>query len=605
MHYRSNLRSVLVVVLIALCALYVSLLWNTVPYYQSSGGIALWHSGFAESLARSGPFAYPPHLAFPQGAPIALGASLSYLQYILMALFGMGGLDSYSVAGFLFAVAAVTGCYFFARGLGVSRPLSIALAVLFLSQAFFSLHVIGYGAVGFGFGFLPAFCAVFRYVCNNHEGARSTIILNGVLLTFTMIFFAFLDGYSFVMAVAIGVALLVSQSLFERGTWRIHLWNLALLTFASGIAFLLYNAYVPAVGLPGYPLNIFAFLSVHIPSLFRPTAGYSILYDFLDLSKVRLATEYVGAGLGNHESAFLSITALIILVASFFIRIAKVWRIAALLLIVGGGLMAIGPVLPESNGEFQGSKLVSAERAPLITMPTYPLYTSVPGLDQMRATYRWLAVVKLGFWILVCLFCGYLASRFRHGQAIAFAMIVLMTLETSRPPLGQWLAGKKQYDMANSLQRDLTADIETFVPPGSKLLVLPITNDFVVHAVAAKAGVYTYNVAGDKNLLIAASERPAEITGISEAGACLLNQLFVAAERGQIDFLAFRMFDSHRGLRGWIWPPSKAEIEENASVALQLSKDVPPALVSKGKFFWFVDAHKVDRSMTKSGCPQS
>ena len=518
-----------------------------------------------------------------------------------MCLFGMDGINSYSMVGSLLAFGAVGGCYALARNVGVGRLLSLALAIAFLSQTFFAVHTKGYGAAGFGFALLPAFCVFFQHLVNQ-QITCSSAAKSGLLVSIVMIFFAFLDGYSFVMAVASGVAIIAAYLICENANWRRHLSSLGILASATGVAFLLYKEYVPAVGLPGYPSSEFAKYSVHIPSLFWPTTDFSILFDCFGLSERRPATTFVGAGVGNHETVFLSLTALVLAVACGFVALPRVWRTVALLLIVGGSIMAIGPVLPESNGKITESQSVSSERAPLFRMPTYPLYTSVPGLDQMRATYRWIAVVKLGLWMLVCLFCGYLASRYAHGEALAFGLVALMILEVSANPFQQWTVGERQYKMADNLQRDLVLDLTAHVPSRSKLLVLPITNDFVVHSVAAKADIYTYNVAGDKNLLIAQSQRPDAISQVAKAGPCLLNSLSAAAEKGEIDFLAFRMFDSHRGLRGWIWPPTTAEVDENQSVAMELSRHLPESLIVKGKYFWFVDARHLDQPMLKEAC---
>jgi hypothetical protein len=518
-----------------------------------------------------------------------------------MTILGVDGIESYAIVGLLFAIISVAGCYQFARTVNVGRTLSLALAVVFLAQTFFGLHIYGYGATGFGFALLPAFCVTFLYVCKS--SGLTSLVSSIVIMTLVMIFFAFLDGYAFIMAVACGVAILASQTICDSRIWRNHLRNFGVLAFATGTAFSLYKAYMPAVGLPGYPLNVFAYMSVHIPSLFRPTTGYSVLYDFLGLSKSRPASDFVGAGLGNHESIFVSITALIVCAVSFFIKIPNVCRLTALLLIVGGGIMAVGPVLPESNGQYDGTTLITRERAPIVAMPTYPLYTSLPGLDQMRATYRWIAVVKLGFWMLLCLVCSYLVSRYRYGQVIACVLVTLMMLETSANPAKEWSFGESQYRTAKSLQQELVGDIKAHVPAKSKLLVLPIANDFVIHFVAAKADVYTYNVGGDKNLLIAESQRPSAITNIATGGSCFLNAVSFAVTKGELDFVAFRIFDSLRNLRGWAWPPSKAEMDENERVATVLSKAVPESLLIKGKYFWFLNAHDIERTALNASCP--
>lgn len=579
---------------------YISILWLSLPYIQSSGGVALWHTGYSESLIRGGPFKNPQNIAFPAGAPIVFGASLSYIQYSFMRLFGVDGIASYSFTGTLFAFIALGGSYSLARALGAGRALALALAVALLSQSFYSLHIQGYGALGFGFAFLPGVCSLFHHLSWRKANLYGAIIYAAVV-SVTMIFLAFLDGYTFVMALACGIAFSTSYILFDRTNAAKHFINFLIISGSSAFAYVLYSRYVPEDGLPGYPLNIFAYLSLHLPSMFRPTTGYSVLYDFLGLSVQRPPTTYVGAGLGNHESVFLTITAIALVLVSFGLRVSNVWRAVALFLIFGGLLMAIGPIVPESTGVVGTSEMTSI-RAPIATSPAYPLYTMVPGLDQMRATYRWIAVVKLGVWILVGLVCSRLSKR-GYGQAtLAFGLVVVMMAEGSASLFRQWTAGRDLLVMATNLRMDLAGELTEHLPAESKLLVLPITNDFVIHSVAAKANMLAYNVGGDKNLLIANTLRPPIISRIAEVGPCFLRDLVEGAEQGKIDAVAFRVFDSHRGRYGWVWPPTAKEVEEDSRAASELSRNVPEAAIEKGKYFWFVDARRIDRSLVTKQC---
>lgn len=580
--------------------LYISLIWLSLPYFQSSGGIALWHGGFAESLVRNGPFHYPPNIAYPDGAPIVFGASLSYLQYVFMQLFGIDAIASYFLVGTLFAFIALFGCYWLARGIGTGKALSLALAVAFLSQTFFAIHIKGYGATGYGFALLPAFCAYFQHMTVQRVSLRIKAIF-AVAMCGIMIFFAFLDGYTFVMALACGVCFTAANLFFDADNMPTHLVNICILSLASAIAFILYKAYIPSEVLPDYSLDAFATLSLHLPSLLWPTAGFSPLFDTLGLSADRDPASYVGAGLGNHETVFLSFTAIILGLVSFRTAVSNTWRAIAALMILGGFIMAVGPVIPESNG-IVGVDGVMSGRTPLMPNLAYPLYTRVPGLDQMRATYRWIAVVKLGLWILVCLVCARLARRSMGEKVLAFVLVLLLLLEGSANPFFQWTFGRQQLAMAENLRRDLVGELVEHLPPKSRLLVLPITNDFVVHSVAAAADISTYNVAGDKNLLLAESKRSDIISRIAEVGPCFLRDLVDGAQHDQIDVVAFRMFDSHRGRYGWIWPPSAAEMEENRLVALELSRNVPEAAIEKGTYFWFIDARRIDRSLINEQC---
>ncbi len=587
----------LVIPAVLICSAYISVMWVSVPYFQSSGTMALWHSGFTESLVRSNPFQYPPHIALPDGAPIVFGATVSYLEYVPMRLFGVAGLDSYAMVGAMLAVFAMTGCYSLARQLGCGQALALVLSVAFLSQTFFAVHIRGYGATGFGFALLPAFCAIFYRLSHSRH-----FILSALIMTLVMIFLAFLDGYTFVMAFASGTAIAVGFAISTRDARRQHLTNLGALVVATGVAFTLYNLYVPDAALPGYPLSLFAFLSVHLPSLVWPTQGYSPLFDYLGLSEPRPSSVFVGAYLGNHETVYLTATAIVASVATLFFPVSKHWKITAIFLVIGGLLMAIGPVLPESTGDVSITQLAQGERAPLLPMPTYPLYSYLPGLNQMRATYRWVAVVKLGVWIITCLGCAFLAKRYRYGILAAYGIAILFALEGSSSPLAQWRIGELYYKTASAMQKQLVDDIKEHVPSGSKLLVLPIANDFLLHAIAGKADVRFYNVGGDKNMLMAQLARPVSIQKVSEGGPCILANLASAARQNELDYLVFRSFDSYLTMSRGAWPPSDEELAANQQVAADLSRSIPDKTIVKGRFFWFVDAKQVAQG-NEAACP--
>jgi hypothetical protein len=583
-----------------LSTLYICNLWLTVPFIQSSGGIALWHTGFAESLLRSSPFSFPPHLAHPFGAPIVFGASFSYLQYLLMTVLPIDGVNSYSIVGMFLSGAAVAGCFKLARTLGASIMLAMLLAIAYLSQVFFSLHIGGYGATGYGFALLPGFC--FGIVATiNACSSRMGVALSLAALTAVMIFLAFLDGYTFVMALACAVAVVAARVMNAPSNWRIYLTASAVIAISSGAAFALYEWYVPETAFPGYPPNIFAYLSIHIPSMLWPTQGYSMLFDQLGASVERTTKNFVGVGLGNHETVFLSISAILFSVVGLFARAPRLWKITGVLLILGGLLMAIGPVLPESSGTIDPARMEAGQRLPIFTMPTGAVY-QVPGLDQMRATYRWIAVVKLGVWMLLCLACIRLSVYDNRGKVLSMIVPILMILETSSNPVQQWQIGTHHLVMAQGIRNDLSDDLKANVPSGSKVLFLPITNDFVIHSIAGLSNIYTYNVGGDKNLLIATSQRLTSISKVAEAGPCMARNMSVAARQGELDFVALELFDGHRGVRGWVWPLSKAEIDYNTEVAGNLSKFLPPSSIKKGKYFWFVDV-KALGIPTTVGCP--
>lgn len=587
---------ILLSLLITTC--YISILWTTLPFFQSSGGIALWHTGYTDSIVRGGFLKYPQHIGLPSGAPVVFGASLVYIQSALGTLTQLNGITTYSVTGFLLSMLSIAGCYSLARHLETSIPLSIILTAVLLSQVFFATHIISYGATGYGFTLLPAACALYIWFLNKNTALKSSSLL---LIVCSSFFLVFLDGYSFVMAASCCLAVCIGQMISNRDCTKETSLRFILTIISFIAAAVAYKLYVPNETTASHSLGIFGILALDPLYLFKPTFGYSVLHDFLGSSAIPNTSKVAGLGLGNHETVFLGWSTLILAGTGLLAKNQSKIKVTAITMIAIGFLLSLGPVGPQNN------LIISQEEiSKLAKFPAYYLY-SASGFDQMRATYRWVALIKLGIWMLTCLGCQFIAKKFTQRTAILIVGVatVFMLLETTSPPLKHWTRGANQLEMAHHLKKELTEEIKHTIPPGSKILFLPITNDFVIHSIAAESEIYTYNVANDKNLNFAESIRPTEIKNIASVNSCFAHDIWRAHQSGLLDFVAIRNFDSHRGRFGWKWPPSQSEHNANKDFLEYAAWRIgDSSKIIRTKYFYFIDASTIDKRTSKSKCSE-
>ena len=125
---------------------------------------------------------------------------------------------------------------------------------------------------------------------------------------------------------------------------------------------------------------------------------------------------------------------------------------------------------------------------------------------------------------------------------------------------------------------------------------MPVTNDFVVHSIAAASDIRVYNVGAE-------ARWPEHVKWLRVGDECFVSHLNEAVARGLVDYVALRLFDSHRGRRGWRWPPTAEEVEENTRVAEEFVARTGARIV-KGRYFWFIDGRSVPHVAASKQCSE-
>lgn len=227
-----------------------------------------------------------------------------------------------------------------------------------------------------------------------------------------------------------------------------------------------------------------------------PAQGSLWLPDLVGFSAVRQEINYFGDGSVTNGSF-----ALVLIIAAIYALATKSYdvslKVAFLLVCVGGFYMALGPSFKWNVLRPDGADaLMPLHFSPWRT-GTELLSTYLPGFNNMRASYRWVALGMLGAWALLALHVA--SHRVQSGTTIAIILAGIAFNIPTRPIIA-----------ARIDSREAIAGIDHYVEslrptfrPAEKVAFLPFRNDFFVNYMASKLDIQTYNIGGDKNLAAA------------------------------------------------------------------------------------------------------
>jgi hypothetical protein len=381
------------------------------------------------------------------------------------------------------------------------------------------------------------------------------------------VFSVFLDGYTFVMfgttTIICGIVHHIGTS--EKKTRQSQFALILVPPSCFAAAALLYSAYLPSdAEFPVQSLDYFRAMSIDLTTLAIPCSGLSWLWDTFGLSRPCDVDIFYGDR-SSFSVNFLGYSSLFLALVGFFCRPRrrKMWVFLTLIATVSL-LLAMGPSLKvnsfradaEGEDHTRASYDMPAESA-VLDLPTHQLFTLVPGLQNMRAVYRWLVVLKAV--LLVFTLFGIRSLWTRFGWKIAFAASLILIIETV-PDFGRRLAlGRAGHSSIRYLRTKVIPSFSELVGDAEVGLFWRPGNDFFAHWAAPQMGLKVYNVGGDKNNAMAQMEWPAELALAISTGQKSGRSLNSLAQKGKLEVIIAPYFDMlwdvHRN-----WPISAEEI---------------------------------------------
>ena len=560
------------------------LIYAAIPFYSSASlGQMLWTSGFAQSFVNGGwPSVYAHDFGMPARSPMAFGLAGGFLESLILLLLPVSAVDAYSIMIILYLALAFWGATKLAGQLGANGVLRIAAAVVWICLPMIWVHS-GYSMLSLGFALLPFYLYVAMELIEA-SGDRLTGIpwrSMGVFLSVALLA-VFMDGYTFVLffvaAGLCGIFRFISHAPSRR-----YLLSVAAPTIAVGfgVAVILYMKYEGVRHFEPSPIDFFRAFGVDLKMLVVPDQDIIWLWYQLGLS-----TNYDPDTLFGDASVWNTTYCLPLILAAicglwFGRRQPRSMYLVAIALF--GIYFALGPSL-KVNSVKPKSEIAALMDATYASGSTGSAWISkhVPGFDNMRASYRWLALGMLGLWGLTIVL---LASQQDRRPALAYAIALLVFLTVCMPNIPIRVAsGVLGRDEFFALKHDLSDPMGESLKGYRRVAFLPRGNDFLANYLGAFNKFDTLNVGGDKNIAIAARRWSGTFLGLTPDAPALdfVDDTRSLLARGEVDAAVFPFIDMLHNAD--TWPPNPNEISaERKQMAVVLR------CLREDKDFTFVD----------------
>lgn len=541
---------------------------GAIPFLLSPTTAQLvWLSGFAGSISNGGLVSpYIHNAGWPAPAVVSFGLSGAWPMAVLIRM-GLNYVDAYTAIFALWLTLAFWGARRLALALG-NGPLVASLgATLWLTLPMIWFHQ-AFSMLAIGFALLPTYLlpAICLRFPQRELGtyARDTLILASAALVA-----AFTDGYTFVFFASAALVLLPGRALFaqQRSAQDVGSKLLAWL-LAFGVAYIAFRLYLGKASFPSEDLPFFRSWALDPVYLLSPPKGQLWLADLIGLSSLREQSQLFG------DASVWSTTFLLplLLLATATLALARrrpqlVWL--ALLIGCASLYLALGPSLKWNTlRDMASANLVHMPpEAGILNMKSGWLFEHIPGLKNMRATYRWSGLLALSAWLTVLTALPYAGKRSRTWLIGA----MVLALGFNLPALvGHFNYHRYMRSMILQLDSELVVPLAQQVHPGERLAILPWGNDFAANYLAARTNIRTFNVGGDKNVAEARAYWPAALRGseINRIDDLLDDRTLSLLLRDEADVVMLAYFEPLSAAHNW--PPLDTRREAMQAVVSQL-----------------------------------
>lgn len=535
-------------------------------------GQSVWLIGFAESLIQAPRLSLYAHdVGLPEPLPLVFGLPAAVLIALLRAV-GVYPADAYSLVWLFWLGLGFWGAYALLRHHGVAVLVAIFAAAVWLSLPVVWQHA-GYSALVLGIALMPAY----SYTLVAFLAARRSRLASGLLVVAAYVVAIFMDGYSFMMFVVFSLVYAAFHCLVRKRLTPAVL----IVPLGAGLAYALYTLYVGRPAFAPANLDFFRAWGADLSFILVPTKGILLIPDLLGLSASRQSGTYFGDSsvYRNTFSSPFVLGALLLFALPFGDR-----RHKAIYLAIGLGAlyMSLGPSFKfDALRPPGGSALMPAEFA-LGPTGTAVLSKYVPGFNNMRASYRWIALALMGFWAVIMLAAGDRRMP-RLAAATILALGIAVNLPHVRQLLGHYVATRNAFVQLDSDLSSIAGDFRQ----GDIVAFLPYGNDFLANYLAPKFGIRTFNTANDKMFHMARVHWPPELRTApfgalpSDARERILRILTTR----QADAVALSYLDLL--LAAHEWPPRRRHYE-HVYPMVQVMKEMPSVELRENSYFAIV-----------------
>lgn len=520
---RSKLRLALSVSVQLSVVVFVLLLHGAVPgLLAPTLGQAIWTTGFAQSFANEGLFTiHASNFGIPEPAAMSFGLAGGWPASIFIEA-GMNPIDAYVSMTATWLLIAYYFCFSLARWFGLSITMATLGALAWLTLPVTWAHA-NYSMLMLGIALLPFyFYCVIRFFCPGPNASHPKLSAYSWkffwLLLVACVISVFMDGYSFMMF-ASGSALIALMFLLSKYS-DIRVLGRAKLpgyVFCFGTAYALYAAYIGKSGFKEATLDFFRGWAVDLMYLLYPTEGVHWFWDWVGLSIPRSEQLHFGDAsvwTTTFSAVLIAGAVLSVLSVKLLSKNIRFWVLTFGLISLFGFYMSLGPSLKIDVTKPQDQQLTRSMPARFGSLSTGSglLSSYLPGFKNMRASYRWVALGSMGALLVILAVAA--TSRVNRRAALLSGLVLLLLIVSNLPDVRSSYRGDYRHrQMFLQIENEFVGALDTATKRGEKVAFLPWGNDFLVNYSAAKAGVYAFNIGGDKNLVEARKHWPLEMSG--------------------------------------------------------------------------------------------
>jgi hypothetical protein len=495
----------------------------------------------------------------PRGYPFLSGGPIAWVGWALMYVTGMGSYAAYLITSAGFDAIALGGGYGVMRMLGAGRAVALGTATAYLIAPT-TVGMGGFGGTYAGYALLPAYAfadlVAMRAIARKRRRLVAAAVAGYALVKTVALF---LDGYSFVVSALLSTLLWLQWLVREPVTGRRKALGAATLIGGHLVAFVLYTLYTPDYPATN-PLEIFRSMGLDVATLVLPTSaswGADVLglsWDHTDLwgDGTNSAYNYIGIA-----CAVLAVLAVVTRFRERYVAAFAAAGLIALVLALGPSLK-VGDARPAAGGLPTYESYLMPEGAAAIDFPWGGLFTELPGIEDMRATYRWSGVTRLALIVLAGLAIDRLVrTRRRRVLGGVLAAVVVLELAPNVPRILD--VYRAHYEDRAELNADVVRDLKQATERGERAFFLStdgIYVDYLANYLVPTMEVRSFNAGGDKNSALAQAAWPATVAAMAKPERTP-DEVLAALSSGTVSVVVAPYFNLRWA--SYSWPPAAAD----------------------------------------------
>ncbi|MGH2945590.1 MAG: hypothetical protein ACRDPC_04905 [Solirubrobacteraceae bacterium] len=509
----------------------------------------------------------------PLGYPFLNSGPIVWLGWALMYGTGMGSYPAYLLSVGAFHAIALAGGYGLMRCLRAGRAVALAASAAYLIAPTV-VGMAGFGGTFTGYALLPAY-ALADLVAMQLIGRGDRRLIAAALIGYAAVKTGalFMDGYSFVVSGLLSTALWLQWAIREPLPVPRRALGIATLLSGHLAAFALYSLYTPSYSSP-MPLDFMRSMGLDVVTLVQPT---SLVWAPDALGLATEHTDLWGDG-SNATYNYVGFACLVLAGAALVTRfrerhVAALAAAGAIALVLSlGPSLKIDDVRPTPAGMPTFESYLMPAGAAAVDFPWGGLFTDLPGVEEMRAAYRWNGLARLALIFLAALAIDRLARQPRR-RVLAGVLAAVAVIEIA-PNVPRLYDGyRDNYEDRAAFNRDVTPDLLATTERGERVFFLSPDGsyaDYLANYMAPTMEVRALNAGGDKNSALAQASWPPEVAVMANP-ARTPDDVHAALSSGSVGVVVAPYF--HLRWSTYSWPPAPQEREATRRTLTPILED--------------------------------